>query len=251
MKPAVLDFSFDGRRDVRVQVINGEPWFCLKDVCEVLTIVNHRRVAAEILDAKGVRKTDTPTNGGQQQLHFINEQNLYRIIFRSNKPEARRFQDWVFNIVLPTVRKTGRYELYPDTPKESGEPLSRQEYDQLVFLVDDVSKMFHYRNRWVVAIWYALRKATGNKSPNPILTTDLPVMVRELRRILNAAGHVCSFNRAYESEIISKVIRGGQNAGDIDFSALRLADEAAPGRFELALERIDKLSKNCSIHSIE
>ncbi|MGL9724839.1 BRO-N domain-containing protein [Sodalis sp. (in: enterobacteria)] len=90
-----IAFSFHETHDVRIQVIDGGPWFCLKDVCEVLTIANPRRVAAEILDAKGVRKTDTLTNGGQQQTAFINEPNLYRVIFRSNKPEAKQFQDWV------------------------------------------------------------------------------------------------------------------------------------------------------------
>lgn len=252
MKPAVLNFSFEGKRDVRVQVINGDPWFCLKDVCEVLTIANSRRVASEVLDQGGVRKAYiTDYLGREQEAAFVSEPNLYRVIFRSNKPEARQFQDWVFNIVLPTIRKTGRYELYPELPKESGEPLSRQEYDQLVFLVDDISKMFHYRNRWVVAIWYALRKATGNKSPNPMLTTDLPVIVREMRRILEAVGHVCRFNRAYEAEVINRVVRGGLDAGCVDFSALRLADEAIPGRFEVALERIDKLANTDTTRCIK
>lgn len=57
MRPAILDFSFEGKHDVRVQIINGEPWFCLKDVCDILTIANPRRVAADILEAEGVRRT--------------------------------------------------------------------------------------------------------------------------------------------------------------------------------------------------
>ncbi|EAB8969561.1 hypothetical protein RAS56_004699 [Salmonella enterica] len=241
VKAAILDFSFEGKHDVRVQIINGEPWFCLKDVCEVLTIANHRRVAADILDPKGVRKTDTLTDGGKQQLTFVSEPNLYRVIFRSNKPEARQFQDWVFNVVLPTIRKSGRYELYPEPPKEAGEPLSRQEYDQLVFLVDDVSKTFHHRHRWVVAIWYALRKATGNPSPNPIRTTDLPVIVHELRRILQAAECAHFQMRAYESEIISRVIRRGESVEDVGIIDQKCPVEALPARLEVALERIAKL----------
>ncbi|BDE24771.1 hypothetical protein OCUAc20_32710 [Acinetobacter baumannii] len=51
----------------------------------------------------------TPTNGGIQKLKFINEPNLYRIIFRSNKTEALNFQNWVFAEVLPSIRKTGSY----------------------------------------------------------------------------------------------------------------------------------------------
>lgn len=55
------------------------------------------------------RITTPTTSGGIQKLKFINEPNLYRIIFRSNKPEALRFQDWVFQDVLPEIRKTGSY----------------------------------------------------------------------------------------------------------------------------------------------
>ena len=51
----------------------------------------------------------SPTTSGVQSLTFISEENLYRIIFRSNKKEALSFQDWVFKDVLPTIRKTGSY----------------------------------------------------------------------------------------------------------------------------------------------
>jgi prophage antirepressor-like protein len=51
----------------------------------------------------------TLTNGGTQKLTFISEENLYRIVFRSTKPEALNFQNWVFSEVLPSIRKTGSY----------------------------------------------------------------------------------------------------------------------------------------------
>ena len=63
---------------------------------------------------------------GSKQVTFINEPNLYRVIFRSNKAEARQFQDWVFNEVLPTIRKTGSYNTKPTelTAKEKMECLN-------------------------------------------------------------------------------------------------------------------------------
>ncbi|EAQ6362746.1 hypothetical protein DOH76_12190 [Salmonella enterica subsp. enterica serovar Oranienburg] len=116
MNSEITHFYFEKSSDIRVQVIDGEPWFCLKDVCEILSIdrtSDLTRVAKGVvlnqplknrdrgtLDPDGVRKTDITTIGGKQQLTFINEPNLYRVIFRSNKPEARQFQDWVFNEVL-------------------------------------------------------------------------------------------------------------------------------------------------------
>ncbi len=51
------------------------------------------------------------TLGGDQSMICVTESGLYRLIFRSNKPEAEKFRRWVFNKVLPTIRKTGSYNL--------------------------------------------------------------------------------------------------------------------------------------------
>lgn len=98
---------------VRVAVDeNNEPLFCLSDVCKILDIANSRDAKTR-LDLKGVATTDTLTNGGMQKLDFINEPNLYRLIFQSRKPEAEVFQEWVFAEVLPSIRKTGSYTQKP------------------------------------------------------------------------------------------------------------------------------------------
>ena len=99
--------------EIRVAVDeNNEPLFCLSDVCKILDIANSRD-AKNRLDLKGVATTDTLTNGGMQKLDFINEPNLYRLIFQSRKPEAEVFQEWVFAEVLPSIRKTGSYTQKP------------------------------------------------------------------------------------------------------------------------------------------
>ena len=106
MKPAVFNFNEYG---VRVVLSNtNEPLFCLTDVCSVLSVSRTSRLLRE-LDSKGMADCHILTNGGTQKLKFINEPNLYRIIFRSNKKEALNFQNWVFAEVLPSIRKTGSY----------------------------------------------------------------------------------------------------------------------------------------------
>ncbi|MDV2438015.1 BRO family protein [Acinetobacter gerneri] len=121
MSPSIFNFNNHGVRVVLDD--NKEPWFCLSDICRVLDIsrssdllqIQRGGVKNETpkrhgaLDPKGVAEYHTPTSGGIQKLKFINEPNLYRIIFRSNKPQALNFQDWVFAEVLPTIRKTGSY----------------------------------------------------------------------------------------------------------------------------------------------
>lgn len=86
----------------------GEPLFCLVDVAKVLEIQKPSPSRFH-LNPKGVHKMYTLTNGGTQEVTFIDERNLYRVIFRSNKPEAVKFQDWVYDEVIPKIRKTGGY----------------------------------------------------------------------------------------------------------------------------------------------
>ena len=101
-------FCFE-QKTVRTQQINGESFFCLKDICNILDIKNYNDCKNR-LNEKGVVITDTLTKGGKQQVIFINESNLYKIAFQSRKPEAEKFTDWVTSEVLPTIRKTGKYE---------------------------------------------------------------------------------------------------------------------------------------------
>lgn len=97
------------QQPVRIEMLNGEPLFCLKDVARALEIKNAKHERFQ-LDVNGVHKMYLTDNlGRQQQVTFITEPNLYRIIFRSNKTEAVKFQNWIFDEVLPQLRKTGHY----------------------------------------------------------------------------------------------------------------------------------------------
>lgn len=204
-----ISFSFHETHDVRIQMIGAEPWFCLKDVCEVLTIANSRRVASEVLDQAGVRKAYiTDSLGREQEASFVNEPNLYRVIFRSNKPEAKQFQDWVFNEVLPTIRKTGLYEKKP-----AAEPLSPNDMNNLKRLVWLMTHNMRYDNAWNQGVWHSLRSATGRPSPQPFSVEDLPALGEECRRIMKITTAVHSAISDFEKDVIRKVVR---KRGDIE-----------------------------------
>lgn len=94
--------------EVRTSIINDEPYFALNDVCRILDIKNSRQAKTRLSD-KGVITNDILTNGGTQKADFINESNLYKLVFQSRKPEAERFGDWVTSEVLPAIRKHGAY----------------------------------------------------------------------------------------------------------------------------------------------
>lgn len=107
MNNEIQVFNFNGA-DVRTQVIDSEPVFCLSDVCKVLGISNVGNCKSRLTE-KGIRTMDTPTAGGVQSMTYISEQNLYKVIFQSRKPEAEAFTDWVTGEVLPAIRRTGGY----------------------------------------------------------------------------------------------------------------------------------------------
>ena len=107
-------FDYKNLGSVRTSTLeNGEPVFCLPDLCGLLDIKNSRRVL-ERLRRDGVHTMNTIDNLGRfQPLTFINEPNVYEVIFNSRKPEAENIKWWVFNEVLPSIRRTGMY--IPDT----------------------------------------------------------------------------------------------------------------------------------------
>ena len=108
MQNQISIFNFNNQT-VRVEFKNGEPLFCLTDVADILHIQNGKQSRFSLNEA-GVHKMYVSHESGKKLTTFINEPNLYRVIFRSNKPEAVKFQDWIFEEVIPQIRKTGSYQ---------------------------------------------------------------------------------------------------------------------------------------------
>lgn len=99
-------FSYKNLGSVRTYLDKtGEPWFCLVDVCSILGLGNPSAVSKRLYE-KGIISINTLTKGGNQDLLFIDEGNLYEAIGRSRKPEAKEFMNWVYREVLPRLRKS-------------------------------------------------------------------------------------------------------------------------------------------------
>ena len=90
---------------------DGKILFCGRDVAIALGYANTRDALKR--HCKGGVKRDTLTAGGDQELLFITEGDLYRLITHSRLPAAETFEKWVFDVVLPQIRQTGRYEAQP------------------------------------------------------------------------------------------------------------------------------------------
>src|SRR5690625_2909795 len=99
---------FEGKELTIIEKGN-EPYFLLKDVCEILGIGNHRHVRARLEDDVVSNYPIKDRLGRTQQATFVNEDGLYDVILDSRKPEARRFRKWITSEVIPSIRKHGTY----------------------------------------------------------------------------------------------------------------------------------------------
>ena len=125
---------------------NNNAWFCLKDICDILGIVNPSNVKQRI-KAQYLQEIEVLVNAGfgerLTKMTFVNEPGLYECIFASNKIEAMEFKDWVFEDILPSIRKTGMYltdniyNLMMNNPEKIGEMLiefgkAKKQNEQLI-----------------------------------------------------------------------------------------------------------------------
>ncbi len=109
-------FHFKDTHPVRVVQIKDQPWFVAADVCKVLSFPVEKQASGRYL--RNLKPDEKNTLNLTQGIHrragnpnvtIISESGLYKLVMRSNKPEARAFQDWVTREVLPAIRKDGAY----------------------------------------------------------------------------------------------------------------------------------------------
>ena len=108
--------------EIRTLTEGDRVLFCASDVAKALGYANSRKAISD--HCKGVTKRDTPTNGGLQMLSYIYEGDIYRLIAHSKLPSAEKFERWVFDEVLPMIRKTGGYVADEDLFVETYLPFS-------------------------------------------------------------------------------------------------------------------------------
>lgn len=106
-------FTFNAsNQQVRTITIDSEPYFVAKDVCDILSLSDVSMAVSRLDDDEKLTQA-LLVSGQKRQMWCVNESGLYHLIFQSRKPEAKAFRKWVTAEVLPTLRRTGRYEVKP------------------------------------------------------------------------------------------------------------------------------------------
>ncbi|HHB5121353.1 TPA: BRO family protein [Staphylococcus aureus] len=110
-------FNFE-ELPVRTLEVDGEPYFIGKDVADILGYANGRDALSKHVDAEDKLTSQIATAGQNRNVTSINESGLYSLIFSSKLENAKRFKRWVTSEVLPTLRKTGAYQV-PSDPMQA------------------------------------------------------------------------------------------------------------------------------------
>lgn len=132
---------FESAQSIRIIMIDNEPWFSVADVCDVLGYSNSRKALSDHCRDAGVTKRYISSGGQQRQASFINEGNLYRLVIKSRMPAAEKFESWVCDEVLPSIRKTGSYSV-----AEVREEYPPEEDDTRLLTEDEVESIKRFAN---------------------------------------------------------------------------------------------------------
>lgn len=185
--------------EIRTTQINGQAYICLADVCKILEIGNVSQlktrlnqdgvISNEVGVQTGFKKDGTPAIQ-RVKATFINESNLYKVIFQSRKPEAEKFTEWVTGEVLPSIRKTGGYIAGEENMNE----------DELIL------KAMNVLNRKVENLKQTNRQL-GEKLEeqkpkvlfaNSVEASKTSILIGELAKILKQNGFDIGQNRLFE-----------------------------------------------------
>ena len=134
----LINFTNDKFGSIRTIEIEGKPYFAGKDIAACLGYKNTREAILKY--CKGVVKHDTLTKGGVQKISFISEGDLYRLITHSKLPSAEEFESWVFDEVLPSIRKNG---YYIDNKKQENNEKNFDEAKSQIDLLTVTSKLLN------------------------------------------------------------------------------------------------------------
>lgn len=211
-------FTFNQSNNVRIVLDeNGAPMFVAKDVAIALGYSNTKDALSR--HCRGVVKHyPLQTKGGLQNVRVIYEPDVYALIFGSKLPSAVKFQDWVFNEVLPTIRKTGSYQPTQPVPvtkpvptPEPREYLTHDDMVNIKRLVYTVTNGLHYQTKLNYAIWHCLRQATGVPSPAKFEVHHLPVIAREFERIYAILLPLRDSIADATQIIVQRILRGNED----------------------------------------
>lgn len=206
---SIIPFTFENTSTIRTESVDGQPWFLAKDLCEALGYVNPRDAVSRHVFTDDVVKRDATDSLGRKQLvSWVNESGMYALIFGSKLPSAQAFKRWVTSVVLPALRNYGHYETpAASTPALPKNELSEKDLQTIRDFIYSCSQTYTWGRCFSYAAWYALRKATGVKSPDKFEYKHMQTIIKELQRLQSITDYYHFTIAKIEQLLIKKIIR--------------------------------------------
>lgn len=207
--PVVQSFSF-GSQGIEVQIgEDGKEWFNSVDVCKCLGYKRPNDAVSAHCRTNGTVKRRTLTEGGMQQVNFINEPNVYRLVTKSKLPSAEKFEEWVFETVLPTIRRTGSYAA-PNVVTQEPAPITVPRFKH-----DSASQAHTELTRQFTRTFIKIKGRRPDSSEFALFVSGVNRKVfgfheKGMRNQLTPHGYIVAINTFDE---ITRKLRGSLNIG--------------------------------------
>lgn len=185
MENGITIFNDERFGEIRTAGTADNPLFCALDVARALGYANPSK--AVIDHCKGVTVLETPTKGGVQNMKYIPEPEVYRLIFKSNAPNAEMFNSWLAEEVLPSIRKTGSYSI---------QNLSRKELALMVIQAEEENERLALENKQQADV--IAEQKPKVVFADAIVGSQSSCLIGELAKIITQNGHKIGQNRLFE-----------------------------------------------------
>ena len=173
--------------DIRTTGTPDNPEFCAMDICRALGYTNGRKAVLDHCDAEDVTKCYTLTNGGRQELTYVNESGMYALVFGSKLESSKKFKHWVTSDVLPSIRKSGTYSV---------EQLSRKQLALMVIQAEEEKERLALENK---------QQAEQLEEQKPkvtfadaIIGSNSYIIIRDLAKLIQQNGYKIGEKRLYQ-----------------------------------------------------
>jgi len=173
--------------EIRTSGTPDNPEFCAMDLCSALGYSNGRKAVKDHCDEEDVTKRYTPTNGGMQELTYVNESGMYALILGSKLESAKKFKHWVTSEVLPSIRQSGTYSI---------EQLSRKQLAFMVIQAEEEKERLALENKQQA-------EQLEEQKPkvtfaNAIIGSNTYIIIRDLAKMIQQNGYEIGEKRLYQ-----------------------------------------------------
>lgn len=186
MNNEIQIFKSEQFGEIRTAGTADEPMFCAADICRALGYTNGPKAVKDHCDEGDITKRYTPTTSGDQLMTFINESGMYALIFGSKLSTAKQFKKWVTSEVLPTIRKTGSYNIQQMSRKELAMMIVKAEEEKEALMLENKRKDDQLEEQKPKVVF-----------ADAIVGSQSSCLIGELAKILTQNGYEIGQNRLF------------------------------------------------------